>query len=174
MKPEQVTVAVGALLGVVAMAVGVAMLSVLIPSPDITTLASRIGFALRVNVLAVLPLFVMIINIGNSRFLSAAINPLEHKETPAQEIDGRVTDNTFQQNFIFFVGTLALSTTLASEWMQVLLALAVVFVVARVAFWIGYRVHPLYRAFGMAATGYMNLGILAYALYLMGTSVGVV
>jgi len=40
-----------------------------------------------------------------------------------------------------------------------------VFVVARIAFWIGYRVHPLYRAFGMAATAYLNIGLLGSALW---------
>jgi len=34
-----------------------------------------------------------------------------------------------------------------------------------IAFWIGYRIHPLYRAFGMAGTGYLNLGILAFAIW---------
>jgi hypothetical protein len=33
------------------------------------------------------------------------------------------------------------------------------------AAWIGYRIHPLYRAFGMAATGYLNVGLLAFALW---------
>ena len=39
------------------------------------------------------------------------------------------------------------------------------FVAARIAFWIGYRMHPLYRAPGMAATGFLNLGLLAAALW---------
>jgi hypothetical protein len=170
MKPEQIKVAVGALLGVATMVFAVGALSMVIPPPDIATLAERITFALRVNILAVLPLFVMIVSVGNSRFLSSAINPLNHKETSGQEIDGRVADNTLQQNFIFLVGTLGLSTVLSTEWLQALVALAVVFVCARIAFWVGYRIHPLYRAFGMAATGYMNLGILFYTLYAMGTA----
>jgi hypothetical protein len=49
--------------------------------------------------------------------------------------------------------------------MRAIPAVVVVFVVARIAFWVGYRVHPLYRAFGMAATGYLNVGILAFALW---------
>lgn len=172
MKPEQIKVAIGALLGVTAMAVAVYALTLALPSPAETmTLAERITFALRANVLAVVPLFLMLVSVGNSRFLSSAINPLSHAETPAQEIDGRVADNTLQQNFLFFVGTLALSTVLPILWMQAIVAVAIVFVVARIAFWIGYRIHPLYRAFGMAATAYMNLGILAGALYFMWGSI---
>jgi hypothetical protein len=49
--------------------------------------------------------------------------------------------------------------------MRAIPAVTLVFVVARIAFWIGYRIHPLYRAFGMAATGYLNIGLLASALW---------
>ena len=45
-------------------------------------------------------------------------------------------------------------------------AAAIVFVAARLAFWIGYRIDPLYRAFGFAATFYLNLGLLLGALWL--------
>ena len=47
--------------------------------------------------------------------------------------------------------------------MRVIAAATIVFIVARFAFWVGYRIHPLYRAFGMAATMYLNVGILAWA-----------
>jgi hypothetical protein len=40
-----------------------------------------------------------------------------------------------------------------------------VYVVARCAFWLGYRVNPLYRAPGMSATAYMNLGMILYVLF---------
>jgi hypothetical protein len=36
--------------------------------------------------------------------------------------------------------------------MRLIPAATIVFIVVRLAFWIGYRIHPLYRAFGMAAT----------------------
>jgi hypothetical protein len=81
------------------------------------------------------------------------------------QINGRVVENTLQQFLLYLVGTLALSVNLTAEQMRVIPATAIVFVVARIAFWIGYRIHPLYRAFGMAATGYLNLGILGFAIW---------
>jgi uncharacterized membrane protein YecN with MAPEG domain len=48
-------------------------------------------------------------------------------------------------------------------------ACAVVFVIARLVFWIGYRIHPLYRAPGMSGTAYLNLGMILYVLYSMVT-----
>ncbi len=127
---------------------------------------ARIMFALGLNVVAALPLFVMIATVGNSRFLSDAIDPLKHKESKEMEVDGHVVDNTLQQNFVFFVGTLALASVIPPACTKVLIAVTIVFVVARLAFWLGYRINPLYRAPGMSATAYMNLGILLTTLYL--------
>jgi uncharacterized membrane protein YecN with MAPEG domain len=81
------------------------------------------------------------------------------------EIDGRVADNTLQQNFVFAVASLALSTTVSLQYVQVVWACAIVFVVARCVFWLGYRINPLYRAPGMSGTAYMNLGMILYVLY---------
>jgi hypothetical protein len=107
----------------------------------------------------------MLVVVGNERFLSTAIDPLRHAENKAIEINGRVADNTLQQNFVFLIGTLALSTFLTNETIKLIPALMVVFIVARIVFWIGYRINPLYRAPGMAATAYMNVGILIATLY---------
>jgi len=47
----------------------------------------------------------------------------------------------------------ALSSTAPSpHYLQVLWACAIVYMVARLAFWFGYRKHPLLRAPGMSAT----------------------
>ena len=48
-------------------------------------------------------------------------------------------------------------------------AVSIVFVVMRLAFWIGYRIRPIYRAFGFAGTAYLNLGLLAASLWLSVT-----
>ena len=166
MTKDQRIVAAGVFSGVASMALAVYVLDHVLPSPaGISTRADQLAYALRVDVLAVVPLFVMIANVSNARFMGKAIDPLAHEESTRMEIDGRVVDNTLQQTFVFLVGTTALSAALSPEHLQLLLALAIVFVVARVAFWVGYRMHPLYRAPGMAATSYMNLGILLTVLY---------
>jgi hypothetical protein len=166
MKTEQKIVAVGAASGVALMALSVWILATLLPSPLIAdTVADRLGYALGANIVALVPLFVMFVAIGNSRFLSDAIDPTRRAESRSMEIDGRVADNTLQQNFMFVVATLALSTIVPLPHLQVVWACAIVFVVARAAFWLGYRINPLYRAPGMSATAYMNLGIILYVLF---------
>ena len=152
------------------MALSIWLLTHLLPHPSLSdTLADRIAFALQVNVAALVPLFAMLIVIGNARFLSDAIDPTRHAESRIMEIDGRVADNTLQQNFVFAVASLALSTLVPLPQLQMVWACAIVFVVARIAFWLGYRINPLYRAPGMAATAYMNLGMIVYVLWRLMT-----
>ena len=166
MRPEQKIVAVGAASGVVLMLVSVWVLTGLLPRPAITdTIAERLAYALKANMVAVVPLFVMIITIANSRFLSDAIDPTRRAESRSMEIDGRVADNTLQQNFVFAVTSLALSTFVPLHSLQVVWACVIVFIVARCAFWLGYRINPLYRAPGMSATAYLNLGMILYGFY---------
>ena len=166
MKPEQKIVAVGAATGVAAMALSVWLLTKALPTPAIAdTFGERLAYALRANILAVVPLFIMLVTIGNSRFMSDAIDPTRRAESRSMEIDGRVADNTLQQNFVFAVASLALSTTVPLPHLQVVWACAIVFVAARAVFWLGYRLNPLYRAPGMSATAYMNLGMILYLLF---------
>jgi hypothetical protein len=166
MKSDQKIVAIGAASGVILMAATVWVLTRTLPPPAIADrLEERLAYALRANVFATLPLFLMLVTVGNSRFLSQAIDPTKHAESHSMEIDGRVADNTLQQNFVFAIGSLTLSTIVPLQYLQIVWACAIVFVVARAAFWLGYRLNPLYRAPGMSATAYMNLGIIAYVLF---------
>src|SRR5262245_59095142 len=166
MRPEQKIVALGAASGVVTMAACMWLHVSALPTPPIAdALAERLGYALRANVFALLPFFIMLITIGNSRFLSEAIDPTLRAESGPMQIDGRVADNTLQQNFVFAVASLALSATVPLHHLQVVWACAIVFVVARFVFVLGYRINPLYRAPGMSATAYMNLGMILYVLF---------
>jgi hypothetical protein len=103
--------------------------------------------------------------VANARFLSDAIDPTRNAESATMKIDGRVVDNTLQQNFVFALASLAVSTILPPRYLQMVLACAIVFVVARFLFWFGYRLNPLYRAPGMSATAYLNLGMILYVLH---------
>ena len=166
MTRDQKTVAIGAGSGVLSMIVAVAAISQIWPDTSaLTDVASRIGFTLKACAFAAVPLMVGVITVGNNRFLSESIDPTLHKEDAATEVNGRVVDNTLQQYVLFVVATLALSVQFDAVRMKVIAAAAIVFFVARFAFWIGYRIHPLYRAFGMASTMYLNIGLLGWAMW---------
>jgi hypothetical protein len=166
MTKEQKIVGIGAASGVLAMVASLATISRLWPiHADFVDTSSRLAYALQMNAFAFTPLLVGIILVGNSRFLSEAIDPTLNREDLATQINGRVVNNTLEQSVLFLVGTLALSVDLTAPQMGILPAATIVCIIARIAFWIGYRIHPLYRAFGMAATGYLNVGILGFAFW---------
>jgi hypothetical protein len=166
MTKDQKIVGVGAASGVVTMIVAVASIYQLWPiNSEFVDLSRRLVFALQANAFASLPLLVALMTVAQNRFLSEAIDPTLHREDLATQINGRVADSTLQQFVLFFTATTALSANLSPDDIRIIPAAAIVFVGARVAFWIGYRIHPLYRAFGMAATGCLTVGLLAFALW---------
>ena len=130
------------------------------------TIAGRLAYALRWNAVAALPLFAMLAAVGNARFLSEAIDPTLGKEDHKMLVNGRVADNTLQQFVLFVVGSLAVAAAVTAEQVRIVGAAAIVFVLMRIAFWIGYRIKPVYRAFGFSSTAYLNLGLLVAAVWL--------
>lgn len=167
MTRDQKAVAIGALSGVASMGLLVWLLSNTIAPPAIADdPGDRIAYALHWAVVAILPLVFMVAAVGNARALSDAIDPTLGKESPRIVIDGKVLDNTLQQFVLFLVGMLALGVTLPVYRLSIIAAVSITFVVMRLAFWVGYRIKPVYRAFGFASTFYMNLGMLLAALWL--------
>lgn len=165
MTSDQKKVAIGAASGVAAMVLSIWGLTQLLPDPSATDLASRLAYAFKWDALAALPFFAMIAAVGNARFLSEAIDPTAHKESQKMVVDGRVADNTLQQLLLFVIGTATLAAGLQGSEVKIVGACAITFVVMRIAFWVGYRIHPIYRAFGFSSTAYMNAGLLAASIW---------
>ena len=167
MTRDQKIVATGAAAGIVSMVLAMWLLSTKLPAPlGLDTLAGRLAHSARWLAFAALPLFAMVAAVGNARFIGEAIDPTRGAEDKATIVDGRVADNTTQQLLLFAAGLLGLAASLPAEHIGVIRAAAIVFVAARIAFWIGYRIHPLHRAFGFASTAYLNLGLLLAAVWL--------
>ena len=167
MTNDQKKVAIGAVSGIVGMVALVWAIATYFPEPRVVdNNGDRLAYAFRWSVVAVLPLFFMIVAIGNARALSAAIDPMLGKEDRKMIVNGRVADNTTQQFLLFLVGIMALSVSLPIEKISYVPAVAITFVISRVVFWIGYRIHPLYRAPGFASTAYMNLFMYVAVLWM--------
>jgi len=167
MTKDQKTVAIGAASGIVGMILLVWIIASSIPEPVvIDSNGDRLAYAFRWSVVAVLPLFAMLAAVGNARFLSEAIDPTLGKESQSMIVDGRVADNTLQQFVCFLVGITALSVSVPIERISYVPAVAITFVICRMVFWIGYRIHPLYRAPGFSSTAYMNLSMFIAVIWM--------
>ena len=166
MKKEQKIVAAGAVTGVMSMVAALLVLPGWLPglAPD-AEVGTRLAFAAKWTAFAALPLFVMIIAVGNGRFFSEAIDPTAGKEGHAMLINGRVADNTLQQFVLFTTAAFAVAAVSRGDQVALLAAAAITFVVCRFAFWIGYRIDPLYRAFGFASTAYLNIILFGVAIW---------
>ena len=165
MTSDQSKVLKGAISGIVAMGLLLWVLFHLLPDPEANDLASRLAYALKWDAVAALPLFFMLAVIGNARFGSEAIDPTVGKDSSTMIVDSKVAGNTLEQFAIFVVGTLALAAGVEGEAVKIVGAAAITFVLMRIAFWIGYRIKPVYRAFGFSSTAYMNLGLLIAAIW---------
>lgn len=165
MTSDQKSVAIGAASGIIVMILSLWILFVALPDPGVFDAAGRMAYALKWDAVAAFPLFVMLATIGNARFSSEAIDPTVGKESPLMKIDARVAGNTLEQFAIFFVATLALAAAAEGNAVKIVGAAAITFVLMRIAFWYGYRIKPVYRAFGFASTAYMNLGLLIAAIW---------
>ena len=167
MRKEQKIVALGAASGILTMLALMYALSGWMPAlSGYADAGERLAFAAKWIALAAAPLFFAIMAVGNARFKSDAIDPTAGKESRTMIINGRVADNTLQQLALFAAASFAVAASASGEELSVVAAGSIVFVVARVAFWIGYRINPLYRAAGMAATSYLNVLLLGIAAWM--------
>jgi hypothetical protein len=166
MREEQKIVAAGALSGVVTMIAALVLLPRALPALSGRADAGEaLAFATKWIAVAAAPLFFAIIAVGNARFASDAIDPTAHKESAGMIVDGRVVDNTLQQFVLFSAACLGVAAVSRGDQLGLIAAAAIIFVVSRFAFWIGYRIHPLYRAFGFASTAYLNIILFGVALW---------
>lgn len=166
MTSDQKIVAGGAASGVLFMLVALIGLSNLIGGLDAQAAAGdRLAYAVRWIALAALPLALAIASVGNARFASGAIDPTAGKDSQSVAINCRVVDNTVQQYLLFAAASLAVAAGARGNQLSVIAAGSIVFIAARLVFWIGYRIRPVYRAAGFASTFYLNVVLFGYALW---------
>ncbi len=131
------------------------------PIPDA---GERIGLALKFAVLPAGFLLVVVQVVALTRLITGAIDPLTDEPTTWRRVDMRVLANTVEQTLIFLPLYLAVVMVIKADESPWLTALPVAFVLARIAFWVGYRVSPMGRAPGMAAGFFINLGMLGFVI----------
>ncbi|MAN80464.1 MAG: hypothetical protein CMM77_04295 [Rhodospirillaceae bacterium] len=131
------------------------------PIPDA---GERIGLALKFAVLPAGFLLAVVQVVALTRLITGAIDPLADDAPRWRRTDMRVLANTVEQTLIFLPLYLATTMVIKADESAWLTALPVAFVLARIAFWIGYRIGPMGRAPGMAAGFFINLGMLGFVI----------
>jgi uncharacterized MAPEG superfamily protein len=107
-------------------------------------------------------LFAMAATAGFGRALTRSPDPTAGADPRFVDISRRILTNTLEQSLVFALAALTMAAVTPAGQLGLLGALTVLFVIARVAFWIGYLAHPLYRYAGFALTAEINLVILVW------------
>ncbi len=115
-------------------------------------MASRLGTAALALLPGTVVLWLMIAGQMATRIVSGRFNPTEGRDNHFLLINQRAIGNTMEQLLGFIPALLALAAGVTAAWMPKVIALALVFAVARLVFWLGYLARPVLRAPGMAAT----------------------
>ncbi|HUB14685.1 MAG TPA: MAPEG family protein [Acetobacteraceae bacterium] len=99
------------------------------------------------------------------RCQSGAIDPTAGRDNHFLRTNQRVITNTVEQMAAFVPGLLALAARVRPGMLREVVALALLFALARLVFWGGYLLGPRWRAPGMAVTLAVNLVTLGTAAW---------
>ena len=129
--------------------------------PDDNT-ASRLAFAARWLMFPGLTLLVGIVLAGRRGFDADAIDGTRTPASRSLEINLRYNQNTLEQAVLAAIAWMGLALALPHDRLGLIPAMAALFLLGRMAFWIGYLIDPLGRAFGMVLTVLPTLGAYAW------------
>jgi hypothetical protein len=141
------------------------LLSGIIVVAAVTGTSERVGFACAALLPGALVLDLMIAAQMLVRALSRAVDPMAGADGRFLRVNQRALTNTVEQLAGFAPSLAAFAAAAPPERMADVLALGIVFGVARVVFWGGYLLGPLLRAPGMAATFAVNLATFGAAVW---------
>ncbi|KAL5460486.1 hypothetical protein EMCRGX_G033937 [Ephydatia muelleri] len=109
----------------------------IVPLPTSIDLVAKLSYTIRCAFPMVLVLFFFIMNVGNKRFVTAAIDPLGGNEHIVQ-LEKNVLTNTLEQFVLSFTLMLVAATYLDTvEKMKIIALYSFAFVIGRVLFRIG-------------------------------------
>jgi hypothetical protein len=133
-----------------------------LPSDDF---ASRLAFAVRWMLLPGVCLLVGVIVAARRGFFPDAIVGRRTPASRSLEINLRYNHNTIEQAVLACVGWAGLAISLPIAGLFLIPAMASLFAVGRAAFWVGYLIHPMGRAFGMVLTVLPTIGSYAWLVW---------
>lgn len=140
-----------------------------IPVPELSDFGDKMTYYIRCCVFpcgVILTFAVMAV--ANKRGTSCAANPLAGNEDLVLT-EKNILTNTVEQTLLFLLITLTLTTYLDPAEMKIIPLYSLLWIIGRVLFNIGYRIHPKYRSLGMLISLVTTAFFIAVTGYLMCT-----
>ena len=125
--------------------------------------AWRLEYALKCEVFVALCLLAGVARISTRRFFMA--DAISGDPSPALEIDRRYVQNTTEQVLLAIVAHLALVCIVDANSLRAVAILAMLFVIGRATFWLGYHRSGPARAFGFGTTFYPTVAAYLFILF---------
>jgi uncharacterized MAPEG superfamily protein len=157
---------------VIAVGVWFTVVRLLPPLTGLEDLGARMLFTLKCFAIAVLFTLVLGVEaVAHERLVSPAFNPLEGFETPRLKVNQRYLQNTLEQTVVFAAALFGLAAYSPSgAAMRAVVAMAVVWTLSRLLFWLGY--HHSAAARGLGAPGMaLSMIVLVYVACRFGGEV---
>jgi len=121
-----------------------------LPSDDIP---HRLAFAAQWLIIPGMTLLAGVIGAARRGLYADAIEGTRTPTSWSLEVNLRYNQNTVEQVLLAAIAWAGLALALPHESLVAIPAMALLFGLGRLTFWIGYVLHPLARAFGMTMTG---------------------
>lgn len=103
--------------------------------------------------------------VAHERLFHASIDPLAGADSRRLEVNQRYLRNTLEQAVLFVPGLFLLAHHVHD--LRVVAATAIVWILGRWAYWIGYHVDPMWRGIGVFSMG-IGLALLVYGVGAFG------
>lgn len=127
--------------------------------------ADRIAYALGFEIYVALMLLLGVVVVANRRFFSDTyIDGSAPEAGSTADINRRFLQNTLEQSLLALVGHMSLALVVPIEAIHIIPVLVMLFVFARICFWVGYHISPQARAFGFAATFHPTVAVFLYVI----------
>ena len=130
---------------------------------------ARLGYALSWDFWAAIMLLLGVLKLARDRFFAEGAIAGGVASDPATnarlEIDRRYLRNTVEQTVLLFIGHLTFAFACRTEELIAIPLLVGIFIIGRIAFWVGYHRSPPARAFGFATTFWPIIGLYLFTAY---------
>jgi uncharacterized MAPEG superfamily protein len=133
--------------------------------------ASIINFADKLEYVAAwealfgILIMLAVMAIGNHRF-SGTQQERHGYDSDALRVKKNFLQNSLEQSFIMVLLHLGLLKHLTAETVALIPVSTVLFMIGRLAFYVGYMIHPPYRAFGFATGALQQVFLVGVIIYL--------
>lgn len=122
--------------------------------PAIETQAQQYFYALFLPAAWV---FLLTVIAGNYRFISKGIDPLQGAEDRFLEVTLRTLTNSLEQGVVFAAFSLTWLSYGSDQAEQLVPTVAVIYLIGRIIFYLGYLKSAMLRSPGMALTYFVNV-----------------